>query len=88
MATQTGHANASKVRKTKVALAAEEEATHYQSFIPHAAKEAMQPLEDKAKPTRAYREDANVDEQLGVIVSDLGCTRNIDTKFHHTVELY
>jgi hypothetical protein len=33
-------------------------------------------------------EDEVVDGQVGDIIHVLGCTRNRDTKFHRTMELY
>jgi len=48
----------------------------------------MPPLEDKMKLIKAYKEDEAMDQEVGDIIPDLGCTRNMDTKFYRTMELY
>jgi hypothetical protein len=48
----------------------------------------MDSIEEDVRIVHVYREDAEVDEEVGGIVPDLGCTRNKDAKFNRTVELY
>ena len=48
----------------------------------------MHQLEDEVMLNRSYQENVDMDEKVGEIVPDLGYTKNRDTKFHHTVELY
>jgi hypothetical protein len=48
----------------------------------------MQTLEEEVKLIRAYWEDEVMDEKVGEITPDLGCSKNRGIKFHQTVELY
>jgi len=73
-----------KMRETLVVKAA---TTHYQSSVLIVAKESMQSLEEEVKITRAYREDDVVDDEVGEVIPNLGCSRNKDTKFHRTMEM-
>jgi hypothetical protein len=88
MAPRKGCAMSSFGCNTRAALAAEAASAHYQHSVLSAAKEATSLVEEEVRLAHACREDDEVDEQVGDIVPDLGCTRNRDTKFHRTVELY
>jgi hypothetical protein len=48
----------------------------------------MHPIEEEVKITHAYQDEEEVDRHVGDLISDSGCTKNQDTKFHCTVELY
>jgi hypothetical protein len=45
-------------------------------------------LEEKVRFVWARTEDKDVDRLVGKVILDLGCTKNMDSKFHMTVELY
>jgi hypothetical protein len=45
-------------------------------------------VEEEVQMVHEHREDTEVDEEVGDLVLDLGCTRNINTKFNRTIELY
>jgi hypothetical protein len=47
----------------------------------------MPTLEEEVKLVRAYKEDEEVEEQVGGIIPDLGCTRTRNSKFYRTLEL-
>jgi hypothetical protein len=61
---------------------------NYQFEVNPCNKETMQDLEDEVRTKRDQIEDEVVDGHVGDIIHVLGCTRNRDTKFHCTMELY
>jgi hypothetical protein len=74
-------------RKTWATLVIEEVAMNYQFEVDRFDKETMKDLEAEVRAKRAQIEDEVVDGQVGDIILDLGCTGNMDTKFHCMVEL-
>jgi hypothetical protein len=48
----------------------------------------MHALEAKVKLVREFKEDEEVEHQVGGIILDLGCTRTRNSKFYRTLELY
>jgi hypothetical protein len=88
MAPRVSQAKTTHVYKTCVDLIVEEATTHYHNYVSPSTQETMHPIEGEVKIIRAYQDDEEIDRQVGDIILDLGCTRNRDTKFHHTIELY
>jgi hypothetical protein len=48
----------------------------------------MPTLEEEVKLVREFKEDEEVEHQVGGIIPDLGCTRTRNSKFYRTLELY
>jgi hypothetical protein len=48
----------------------------------------MSALEAKVRLVREFKDDEDVEHQVGGLIPDLGCTRSRNSKFFHTLELY
>jgi hypothetical protein len=56
---------------TKVVVDA---ADFYHHFVLQEDRDSMPTLEDEVRLVRAYKEDEEVDKQVGGIIPDFGCT--------------
>jgi hypothetical protein len=72
-------------RPTKVTLKAIE---YYDTHVPEDDEVAMSALEDEVRLSCEFKEDSEVDFQVGRVISDLGCTSTRNSKFFHTLEIY
>jgi hypothetical protein len=60
----------------------------YEESVPEENKAKMPELEDEARQMRWFKEDEEVEEQLGSFIPNLGCTRSRNSIFFQTLELY
>jgi len=61
----------------------------YHDFVgPEDDQATMATLESKVKLVKEFKDDEEVEQQVGGIISDLGCTRTHKSKFYRTLELY
>jgi hypothetical protein len=61
---------------------------YYETHVPEDDKVAMSALEDEVLLVCEFKEDSEVDLQVGRVIPDLGCTKTQNSKFFHTLELY
>jgi hypothetical protein len=60
----------------------------YDDFVLGEYKAKMQEIEVEVLQMREFQEDTDVEFQVGGFIPNLGCTRTINLKFYHTLELY
>lgn len=78
----------SPISRSRAAKAVIEAAEFYHEFVPKEDQAATHAMESEAKLAREFKEDEEVEHQVGGIIPDLGCTRTRNSKFYRTLELY
>jgi hypothetical protein len=73
------------LRVSKVVIAVAE---FYEEFVPEEDKATMSALEAEVRLVREFKDDGEVEYQVGGLIPDLGCTRTRNSKFFRTLELY
>jgi hypothetical protein len=63
-------------------------AEHYEHFVPKENKAAMLALEAEVRLTNEFKEDVEVEFEVGGVILELGCSKTNNSKFFHTLELY
>lgn len=63
-------------------------ADHYEHLVLEEDNAAMLALEAKVRLARKFKEDVEVDFQVGGLIPELGCSRTKNSKIFHTLELY
>jgi hypothetical protein len=63
-------------------------AEHYGHFVPKEDKVVMSTLEAKVCLAHEFKEDVEVNFQVGGVIRELGCSRTKNPKFFHTPKLY
>jgi hypothetical protein len=56
--------------------------------VPEEEKSEVPSLEVEVHLAQEFKEDVEVDFQVGGVISELGCSRTKNCKFSHTLELY
>jgi hypothetical protein len=66
----------------------EEAVDHYHSEVEKLIQYSMDILEEEVRSIQDSTQDRDVDRHVRKDIPNLGCTRNTDSKFHMTMELY
>jgi hypothetical protein len=61
---------------------------YYETHVPQEDKVSMSALEDEVLLVHEFKEDSEVDLQVGWVIPDMGCTKTQNSKLFHTLELY
>jgi hypothetical protein len=70
------------------AKAVVEDTEFYHQFVSPDDKSTMSTLEEEVRMNRTYKENKEVEEQVGDIIPNLGSTKTRNSKFYRTLELY
>jgi hypothetical protein len=76
------------VIQSRAAKVAKGAVTSYSNTIPEVAQAAMKELEEEVQLIHEFKEDDEVEKEVGGMVLDLGCTRTHNSIFFRIVELY
>jgi len=60
----------------------------YSNTVPKAAKASMQELEEEVQLVQKFKEVEKVENEVGGLIPDLGCTKIRNSIFFCTIELY
>ena len=88
MASSGRKTNNPVINQSRVSKAAKKADKFNKDFIPATEKLTMQNLEDEVRLVHEFKEDEEVEDQIGDLIQGLGCTRTKNFIFFHTLELY